>query len=112
MYEVSIAEKAKLDVDAVKKAVGRFKLEKVEAVLVGDVSKDDEGTCLKARGSGAKFMLANRPKKDDGDTPDVLGQIEAKMKEGKSSFQVTGVVIAEKGVQTIHLESAEAVEKK
>lgn len=91
--------------------MGSFKLGRIELKIAGEVSKDDKGVWLTAP-SGTKLLLANRPKKDDKDTPpDILAKIEEGLKAGKTTFSVAGAVEAGKDTTTVHLESAEAVEK-
>ena len=112
VYSVTLPEKAKFESAAVKKAVGKFTLDRVELKITGDVSKDDKGLWLTAP-SGTKLLLANRPKKDDKDQPpDVVAEIEKAMKEGKTTFAVAGAVKEEKDSATVQLESANAIEKK
>ncbi len=112
VYAVTLPEKAKFDPAAVKKAVGSFKLDNVELKITGDVSRDDKGLWLTAP-SGTKLLLANRPKKDDKDKPpDVVAKIDEAMKAGKTTFSVSGAVKEDRDASTVHLESAEAVEKK
>jgi hypothetical protein len=92
----------------VKKAVGEFKLDRIDLKIAGDVTRDDKGLWLTAP-SGTRLQLANRPKKDDKDKPpDVVAEIDKAMKEGKTTFKVAGVADS----TTLHLESAQAVEKK
>ena len=112
VYSVTLPEKAKFEPAAVKKAVGKFTLDRVELKITGDASKDDKGLWLIAP-SGTKLLLANRPKRDDKDQPpDVVAEIEKAMKEGKTTFAVAGAVKEEKDSATVQLESASAVEKK
>jgi len=83
VYAVTLPETSKFDPAALKKAVGSFKLERVDLKIAGEVSKDDKGVWLTAP-SGTKLLLANRPKKDDKDAPpDILAKIE----EGPESRQ-------------------------
>jgi len=112
VYSVTLPEKSKFEPAAVKKAVGKFTLDRVELTITGDVSKDDKGLWLTAP-SGTKLLLANRPKRDDKDQPpDVVAEIEKAMKEGKTTFAVAGAVKEEKDSATVQLESANAIEKK
>ena len=112
VYAVTLPDKAKYESAAVKKAVGKFTLDRVDLKITGDVSRDDKGLWLTAP-SGTKLLLANRPKKDDQDKPpDVVAEIEKGMKEGKTTFDVAGAVKDEKDVSTVLLESSTAVEKK
>ena len=112
VYSVTLPEKAKFEPASVKKAVGKFTLDRVDLKITGDVSKDDKGLWLTAP-SGTKLLLANRPKKDDKDQPpDVVAEIEKAMKEGKTTFAVAGAVKEEKDSATVQLESANAIEKK
>ena len=113
VYAVTLPEKVKFEFAGVKKAVGAFTLDRVELKITGDVTRDDKGLWLTAT-SGSKFLLANRPKsKDDQqDPPDVLAGIDKAMKEGKTTFAVSGAVKEGKDASTVLLESAEAVERK
>ena len=112
VYAVTLPETSKFDSAAVKKAVGSFKLERVDLKIAGEVSKDDKGVWLTAP-SGTKLLLANRPKKDDKDAPpDILAKIEEGLKAGKSTFSVAGTVKEGKDSATVQLESADTVEKK
>jgi len=112
VYAVTLPETAKFDSAAVKKAVGRFTLDRVELKIGGEVSKDDKGLWLTAP-SGTKLLLANRPKKDDKDSPpDVIAKIEEAMKAGKTAFAVSGEVKDGTDTATIQLDSATVVEKK
>jgi hypothetical protein len=111
VYAVTLPETSKFDSAAVKKAVGSFKLERVDLKIAGEVSKDDRGVWLTAP-SGTKLLLANRPKKDEKDAPpDILAKIEEGLKAGKTTFSVAGSVKEEKDSTTVQLDSAEAVEK-
>jgi hypothetical protein len=112
VFTVTLPEASKFDAAAVKKAVGRFSLDQMNLKIKGEVSRDDKGLWLTAP-SGAKVQLANRPKKDDKDTPpDVVAKIEEGMKSGITTFAVAGAVKAEKEATIVHLDSAQAVEKK
>lgn len=112
VYAVTLPETSKFDPAAVKKAVGSFKLERVDLKIAGEVAKDDKGLWLTAP-SGTKLLLANRPKKDEKDAPpDILAKIEEGMKAGKTTFSVAGSVKEDKDSTTVQLDSAEAVEKK
>ena len=112
VYSVTLPESAKFAPAAVKKAVGRFTLDRVDLTIEGDVAKDDKGVWLTAP-SGTKLLLANRPKKDEKDTPpDVVAKIEEAMKAGKTAFTVSGEVKDGKDAATVHLDSAAVVEKK
>jgi len=112
VYAVTLPETAKFDSAAVKKAVGRFTLDRVELSIEGEATKDDKGVWLTAP-SGTKLLLANRPKKDEKDSPpDVLAKIEESMKAGKTAFSVSGEVKDGKETATIQLDSATVVEKK
>ena len=92
--------------------MGTFTLDRIDLKITGDVSRDDKGLWLTAP-SGTKLLLANRPKKDDKDAPpDVVAEIEKAMKEGKTTFSVSGAVKEAKDASTVHLDSASAVEKK
>ena len=112
VYSVTLPDTSKFDAAAVKKAIGSFKLERVDLTIGGEVSKDDKGVWLTAP-SGTKLLLANRPKKDEKDAPpDVLAKIEEGLKAGRTTFSVAGSVKEGKDSTTVHLDSAEAVEKK
>ena len=112
VYSVTLPDSVKFDPAALKKAVGTFKLARVDLKIAGEVSKDDKGVWLTAP-SGTKLLLANRPKKDEKDTPpDILAKIEEGLKAGKTTFSVAGTVETGKDHSTVQLESAEAVEKK
>jgi hypothetical protein len=112
VYSVTLPEKTKFDAAAVKKAVGNFTLDRVDLKIAGEVARDDKGLWLTAP-SGTKLLLANRPKKDDKDQPpDVVAKIDEALKAGKTTFAIAGAVKEEKDSSTVHLESAEAVEKK
>jgi len=112
VYTVTLPDASKFDPAALKKAVGSFKLERVDLKIGGEVSKDDKGVWLTAP-SGTKLLLANRPKKDEKDAPpDILAKIEEGLKAGKTTFSVAGSVKEGKDSTTVYLESAEAVEKK
>lgn len=112
VYAVTLPDTSKFDPAAVKKAVGRFTLDRVELKIEGEVSKDDKGVWLTAA-SGTKLLLANRPKKDEKDTPpDVLAKIDEAMKAGKTAFAISGEVKAGEDAATVHLDSASVVEKK
>jgi hypothetical protein len=111
VYAVTLPEKVKFDPAAVKKAVGTFTLDKVELKIAGTVSRDDKGLWLTAT-SGTKLLLANRPKKDDKDTPpDVVAQIVKAMAEGKTTFSVSVAVKEGKDPVTVQLDSAELVKE-
>ena len=112
VYAVTFPEKAKFSPAAVKKAVGSFTLDRVDLKITGEVARDDMGLWLTSA-SGTKLLLANRPKKDEKDKPtDVVAKIEEALKAGKTTFAISGAVKEEKDSSTVHLESAEAVEKK
>ena len=113
VYAVTLPDKAKFEPAAVKKAVGPFTLERVELKITGSVTRDEKGLWLTAT-SGTKLLLANRPKsKDDKeDPPDVVSGIDKAMKEGKTTFAVSGAVKEGKDASTVLLESAEPVELK
>ena len=112
VYSVTFPEKAKFEPAAVKKAVGKFTLDRIDVKIKGDVTKDDKGVWLTST-SGMKFLLANRPKKDDKDKPpDVLAQIEEGLKGGKTTFAISGQVRESKDNPSVELQSAEVVEKK
>lgn len=113
VYSVTLPQKTKFDPAAVKKAVGSFTLDRVELKIAGDVAKDDKGLWLTAP-SGTKLLLANRPKKKDEkeNPPDVVAAIEKALAEGKTTFSVSGAVVEGKDASTVHLDSAEPVEKK
>jgi hypothetical protein len=112
VYSVTLPEKTKFDAAAVKKAVGNFTLDRVDLKIAGEVARDDKGLWLTAP-SGTKLLLANRPKKDDKDQPpDVVAKIDEALKAGKTTFAIAGAVKEEKDSSTVHLESADAVEKK
>ena len=111
VYAVSLPEGYKFDPAAVKKAVGRFTLERTDLKVAGSVAKDDKGVWLTSK-SGVKFLLANREKKNDHDTPpDVLAKIEEGIKNGTTTFAISGEVIATKDSTTVRLDSAEVVVK-
>lgn len=112
VYSVLLPGTAKFDPAAVKKAIGKFTLDRIDLKIKGEVAKDDKGVWLTST-SGAKLLLANRPKKDDKDTPpDVLAKIEEGLKAGKTTFSVSGQVRESKDATSVELESAEVVEKK
>ncbi|HEY3225393.1 MAG TPA: hypothetical protein VGK61_00195, partial [Planctomycetota bacterium] len=101
VYAVTLPETSKFDPAAVKKAVGSFKLERVDLKIAGEVAKDDKGLWLTAP-SGTKLLLANRPKKDEKDAPpDILAKIEEGMKAGKTTFSVAGSVKEDKDSTTV-----------
>ncbi len=110
VYAVTIDEAKGVTLATVSDAVGSFTLDQVEIVLVGDAEKTDKGMMLTARGSKAKFSLANREKKkDEKEAPKVVEKIEELLKDGKT-IKVTGWLKADKDKnQVIHLESAEAL---
>jgi hypothetical protein len=111
VYTVTLPEGHKFDPAAVKKAVGRFTLERTHLKVAGDVAKDDKGVWLTST-SGVKLLLANRPKKDEKDTPpDVLAKIEEGIKNGTPTFAIAGEVMAAKDATTVHLDTAEVVVK-
>jgi hypothetical protein len=112
VYAVTLPEAAKFDAAAVKKAVGDFKLERIDIKTKGDVTQDEKGIWLTSP-SGVKFLLSNRPKKDEKDTPpDVVAKVAEAIKAGKTTFSVAGQVKEDKKTLTVHLDSAEVVEKK
>lgn len=111
VFSVSLPEAHKFDPAAVKKAVGRFTLDRVDLKVAGDVAKDEKGVWLTSK-SGVKLLLANRPKKDEKDTPpDVLAKIEEALKNGSTTFTVAGEVVAAKDSTTLRLDSADPVAK-
>jgi hypothetical protein len=110
---VTAKESSKIKFADLKGAVGSYKLEKIEVALTGEVSKEDKGLWLAARGSGTKYLLANRPKKDDADKPeDVVAKVEGLLKDGKKLVKVGGGLVEKDEKVTIQLASAEVVEKK
>ena len=112
VYSVTLPESAKFEPAAVKKAVGKFTLDRIDLKIKGDVSKNDKGVWLTSP-SGVKLLLTNRPKKDEKDTPpDVIAKIEEALKAGKTTFAVSGQVRESKESASVELESAEVVEKK
>jgi hypothetical protein len=111
VYSVTLPESYKFDPAKVKKAVGRFTLERIDLRITGDVAKDDKGVWLTAR-SGVKFLLSNRPKKDEKDSPpDILAKIAEGMKAGKTTFAVTGALRETKDAMILDLDVADVVEK-
>lgn len=113
LFQVTAKESSKIKFADLKGAVGSYTLEKIEITLAGEVTKDDKGLWLAARGSGSKYLLANRPKKDDADKPeDVVAKIEGLLKDGKTLVKVGGGLVEKDEKTTIQLTSAEFVEKK
>jgi hypothetical protein len=111
VYSVTLPESVKFDPAAVKKAVGRFKLERTDLKIAGEVAQDDKGVWLTSK-AGAKFQLVNRPKKDEKDAPpDVVGKISEGLKTGSTTFSVAGQVKESKETLAVELDSAEAVQK-
>jgi hypothetical protein len=113
LFTVTFKESAKVKPADIKKAVGRFELKRIELSIVGELSKDEKGLWLVARGSGTKYALANRPKKSDDDKPeDVLGKLEQFLKDGRKTVKVAGEATQKEDASSIALASAEVVEKK
>lgn len=115
VYSVTLPQVHKFDTAAVSKAVGKFKLERVDLRIAGEVARDDKGLWLTTK-SGVKLLLANRPKKDDKDSPpDIVAKIDEGLKAGKTTFEVSGEAKAPKDPKeatTVQLETAAVVEKK
>jgi len=112
LFVVTAKESSKVTYADLKKCVGSFKLERIEISVTGELSKDDKGLWLVARGSGTKYAVANRAKKDDKDQPeDLVAKLEGWLKEGKSLATVGGVLVGEKDVFTVQAASAASVER-
>lgn len=113
LFVVTAKEASKITYADLKKCVGSYKLERIEISVIGELSKDDKGLWLTARGSGTKYAVANRAKKDDKDQPeDLVAKLEGWLKDGKKLASVDGALVSEKDVVTVQAASATAVEKK
>jgi hypothetical protein len=111
VYSITLPEAYKFDPAKVKQAVGRFKLDRIDLRIPGEVAKDDKGVWLTSR-SGVKFLLSNRPKKDEKDAPpDILAKVAEGMKAGKTTFAVTGVLRETKDAMVLDLDAADVVDK-
>ncbi len=94
--------------------MGNFTLERAEIVIVGDVTKDDKGYWLTARGSGTKFSLVNRDKKEEEEkAPDVTGALDKIIADGGKTVSLKGQLTdkEKEEINIIKMESAEAVKK-
>lgn len=111
VYSVTLPETYKFDPAKVKKAVGTFTLDRIDLRIAGDVAKDDKGVWLTSR-SGVKFLLSNRPKKNEKDSPpDILAKVAEEMKAGKTTFAVTGTLRETKDAMILDLDVADVVDK-
>ena len=114
VYAVQIKEASKVTVARLVTAVEGFTLERAEIAIVGDVTKDDKGYWLTARGSGAKFSLVNREKKEEEEkAPDVTAAIDKIIADGGKTIRVKGELTEKEKVENniVKLESTEIVKK-
>lgn len=102
-----------LTVEAVLDAAGFYGVEKLELKITGSVEKTEKGLVFTARGSGLKYELKNRAKKEgEKEAPNIAARIEEQLKAGKKTFLLSGEAKTEKKAQVLLLESAEPVEEK
>jgi len=111
-FVATVDEKRAVTFDQVKGS-NKFTLDWAELTIAGDVEKGDAGLTLKARGSGAKYTLRNRAKKEgEKDPPDVVAQIETLLKDGRLMRVKGRLTKEEKTGEVLSLESAEAIKGK
>lgn len=111
LFEVTAKESSKISWGDIKKAVGQYKLDKVEIAVTGEAARDDKGLWLSARGSGTKYLVVNRPKKDDKDTPeDITGKIDGLLKDGKKLVKLSGELVMKDDKGTVRAWGVEVVE--
>jgi len=114
-FEVTFKEAARIVPSKIAEALPKkFSLATVALTARGELvfheSGDDAGFWFVAK-SGQKYLLANRPKKDEKDEPaDIVGALRKDLEAGKSQAKVEGAIVEADGKVTIQLEKGEAVE--
>jgi hypothetical protein len=111
-YPVTLPESVKFEYIQLEKSINRrYVIERVEIQVVGWVSKDDKGMWLKTP-ADCRYLLKNRPKKNDKDAPpDVIAKLEEALKGGRTSFRIEGDASINKETTVIRLASAEPVDR-
>lgn len=81
--------------------------------IEGKISRDDKGLWF-TTASGSTWMLRNRPKKDEKDTPpDIVAKVDELLKKGVVNVVIRGDATMNRAETTVvRLEAVEPVEKK
>lgn len=109
---MTIPENVKFEYAQLEKAIHRrYVIERVEIQVVGWIAKDEQGMWLKTP-AGSRYLLKNRPKKNEKDTPpDVIAKLEEALKGERACFRIEGDASISKETTVIRLASAEPVDR-
>jgi len=99
LFTMALDAKAPVDIDAFKKALGEYKVKKIELTVSGTMARVKEDVVL-TTAAGPKFVLScvngcaddKAPAKKDAPTvvAPIAAKIDALLKENKTSVKVTG----------------------
>lgn len=109
-YRVTVDEKAAVTFGAVQDTLPTYPVERIDLSLVGTAEKGEKGLVFVARGSKAKYALADRKKKDgEKEAPKIVAKIEDFLKDGSKLVQVKGALVSEDEKDFLELDGAEVV---